>query len=206
MLRKFMFLDTESLEDYYLSISDNKDINNIKKFNELYKYLEENNIIKGLEINEDKIKVGDIIEINIEIRIPKLYMQIRQVEKMAPFFGCAQDMGILQMSSMEDIKILKQLKGLSGLFNGQDIPIIGENVDKNNNLKIITNICERFLKVDLKEIEGEVKIIGKVKSVINSDNGIDVYNIMPEIEKIIPNRENRRDFKKQNKEFVEYVP
>ncbi|MCC5422123.1 hypothetical protein LMS41_13845 [Clostridium perfringens] len=41
---------------------------------------------------------------------------------------------------------------------------------------------------------------------INSDNGIDVYNIMPEIEKIIPNRENRRDFKKQNKEFVEYVP
>lgn len=86
MLRKFMFLDTESLEDYYLSISDNKDINNIKKFNELYKYLEENNIIKGLEINEDKIKVGDIIEINIEIRIPKLYMQIRQVEKMAPFF------------------------------------------------------------------------------------------------------------------------
>ena len=40
MLRKFMFIDTESLEDYYLSISDKADVNNIKKFNELYKYLE----------------------------------------------------------------------------------------------------------------------------------------------------------------------
>ena len=49
MLRKFMFIDTESLEDYYLSISDKTDVNNIKKFNELYKYLEENNLIKDLK-------------------------------------------------------------------------------------------------------------------------------------------------------------
>ena len=31
MLRKLMFIDTESLEDYHLSISDKADVNNIEK-------------------------------------------------------------------------------------------------------------------------------------------------------------------------------
>ena len=86
MLRKFMFIDTESLEDYYLSISDKADVNNIKKFNELYKYLEENNLIKDLKENIEELNVGDIIEMNITVKIPKMYMQINQFSKIAPFF------------------------------------------------------------------------------------------------------------------------
>lgn len=203
MHRKFMFIDTESLEDYYLSISDKADVNNIKKFNELYKYLEENNLIKDLKENIEELNVGDIIEMNITVKIPKMYMQINQFSKIAPFFGHAQNLGIWKMKSETDIKILEEMKGVSNLIKDQNIPIIGES--NNKKLKIVTDINNKFLKVGLKEFEGEITIIGKVKSIIKKGKGIDVYNLMPEMDKIIPNRGQRRKLKKENPDLIEHV-
>lgn len=205
MLRKFMFIDTESLSDYYLSISDNQDINDIRKFNELYKYLEENDIIRSFQENVDEFKVGDIIEINIDIKVPKMYMQIKQVEKVAPIVGHAQSLGLLSMKSMEEVKMLEGIKGINGLVKDQEVPIIGETLNNSNKLKIVTHFDDKFLKVNLREIEGEVTIIGKIKSVVKKGKVIDVYNMMPEIDKIMPNREERRKFKKENNDFIERV-
>lgn len=203
MLRKFMFLDTESLEDYYLSISDNEDINDIKKFNELYKYLEDNNLIKDIEENIEELKVGDIIEMNIKVKIPKMYMQINQFSNIAPFFGQAHNLGILKMKSERDMRTLEEMKGVSNLIKDKNVPVIGES--NNKKLKIITDINNIFLKVALNEFEGETTIIGKVKSIIKKGEGRDIYNLMPEIDKIIPNRQERRKFKKENPDLIENV-
>ena len=205
MLRKFMFIDAESLEDYYLSIFDNTDVNNIKKFNELYKYLKENNAIKGFKENIEEFKVGDIIEMNITVKIPEMYMQIRQFSKIAPFFGHAQNLGLWKIESEEDMNTLEGIKGVSNLIDNQNIPIIGECIKNNKKLKIVTHINDIFLKVNLKEFEGEVTIMGKVKSVLKTGKGLDVYNFIPEIEKLIINREERRKFKKENTEFIDRV-
>ena len=95
------------------------------------------------------------------------------------------------------------MKWVSNLIKDQNIPIIGES--NNKKLKIVTDINNKFLKVGLKEFEGEITIIGKVKSIIKKGKGIDVYNLMPEMDKIIPNRGQRRKLKKENPDLIEHV-
>ena len=44
-----------------------------------------------------------------------------------------------------------------------------------------------------------------MKSIIKKGKGIDVYNLMPEMDKIIPNRGQRRNLKKENPDLIEHV-
>ncbi|MBS6184823.1 MAG: hypothetical protein E7E64_00265 [Clostridium celatum] len=205
MLRKFIFLDTETLEDYYLSIDDNEQENNIKKFNKLYKYLEENNIKKDINDAIENFKIGDIIETTINVKVPTLYKQIKQAKQITPIISCVQELGMFSMKSMEDIRAFQGVKEISRLIKDEDIPIIGSYIEKNNKIKIITYINDKFLKGDLNEIEGEVKIVGKIKSVIGKGKGIDIYSMLPEMKDIIYNREQRRKLKNENKDIVGHI-
>lgn len=205
MLRRFLFLDNDTIEDYYSSISEEKsdNVNNINKFNKIYDYLNQNKEIKNEFILEDvagKLNIGDIIQFNANIEVPLIYMQIKQIVNIIPNIEVAQRLGLLEMKTIEDINILNGIRGIEGIIQNQDIPIICEGVGKNEGIKLVSYLDDKSCRADLKNLTGRATILGKIKSIINKNKSIEVYNLLPEIQKFISNHEfveEKSDFKEK---------
>lgn len=202
ILRKFKFLDSDSLDDYLAVFKENfENLRDVKKFEELYSELNKNsmiNILDGKEnLDVESLKVSGIIELKVKIDVPKIYMQCSQLESIMPTIEIVQSSGLLNFKSKNDIMALKGVNGLKEIVEKQPIPIICINP----HLKLISTLNRRYLKGNLSDLKGYATIIGKIQNIIPKGKGKEVFSLIPSIEEFF-NREDIRRVRKENKEFI----
>jgi hypothetical protein len=184
-------------------------LNDAAKFNKLYEYMEENNHLQSLTAFDEKIwnqiKRKEIIEADVMMNVPKLFKQFNAAGDLLPMIGAIQNATGEIFDGDEDDKIFKALQGMKETMNTDLIPLICES-ELTEGYKFILQLKSEYLQVDIKELNEEATIIGKVQKIYNEEEEVEFFSLLPSMKGLL-NREERRKLNKSGSKdsLIEFV-
>ncbi|PWK15971.1 hypothetical protein C7459_102217 [Tumebacillus permanentifrigoris] len=180
------------------------------KFQRLYTLMEQKSLIHQLDdMNNDDyigIKRGSIIEAQVSINLPDIIKVIEGLGNMTPYFDLLGDESPIQTD--KDKELFGKIVGLGEINKNNDFSVIMKSVLEKNR-KLITNLKRSNLLQELRDLQGECTILGKVQSILPKGKTHEVNFLASEIKELleIGNRQQRRQKPKNNvpNEIMEVV-
>jgi hypothetical protein len=227
-LRKFQYLDTDTLDDYLSTLEGfvidspvdeiEKETKGVKgeagykgligagggveksrevkqtlavtdaaKFQKLYSILEGDEGFIYLDLIDNsvwnKIRRGDLIELEGNIRFPKFLSIINAIQGLNSTIDLVQITGNTDMSNIYDDTTYKGFLVLSEMASNRPLTIIMEP-SSTSGYCFTANIKRDYIRPG--GIEGEATIFGKVERIILDGEKFEVFNLLPDLdEKVI---------------------
>lgn len=244
VLRWFLYIDTQSIDDYLSAIegemydeetikitessNSNKGIGgkvgpvkgdlgssknsetersrigrltDAAKFQKLYKYLSDIDAFGYHETMDtdtwSKFTRNTIIEAAVDPRFSKLVgfsTLADQMSGLGDLISAFSEKEILDdktMNAISGMKMLGEMQNKGGL--PCVMPFIG-----NHDFKLIAKINKDLLKSTLESLTGEVTVFAKIQRIITKDEKYELVDLIPELNNIPMNREQRRSMPKKS--------
>jgi len=160
------------------------------KFQQLYEIIENQQMLKFLDlIDEDTwsdIRRGDLLEIEASIRLPEWFTMTQLVDDLYPLI---QLMTAFGQDPLADPTVKTAIDGISGLAKiteKQPVPLLFE-ATSTPGYSFSSNLSRQYFRIDLKDLNGEAIIFGKVQKILKKGEKQEVFSILPGMSKALPN-------------------
>lgn len=181
-------------------VDSKKAITYAAKFQKLYDLMAKNTLLKCIdELNEKiwgEIHRSDIIEIEVNIEVPKSFSNFKGIKDTVPMLDLLQTMGAINSNNPNDIKAVQAISELCKMVNTSKVPIICKNITSEK-YKFYGVLQQEYLKNDVSDLEENVTIIGKVQKILGEDISDEIYNPLSNYKELIElgKKENVEDNK-----------
>lgn len=171
------------------------------KFNDLYELMDSNKDIKHLEFMEktvwDSIRRGNIVEVDVSVRIPDLYNSKGALEDLLPLFNA--------LNSESDPKQKEMMAGIISLMSlgtNDTIPLICE-AESNEKYKFVIELPKAFLRVNTENLNGEMTILGKVQKIFPENTEVEVFNMFSSLKPLM--KMSKQKVSEEMEQFIEKI-
>ena len=159
------------------------------KFQRLYEILEGQEEFTYVDVFDqetwDKIRRGDLLEIEAVIQLPKPFALTQAMEEISPWLDIMSMLGEEPLGDIKTKNAFEGLKSVSQLSEGKPIPIIFET-PTTPGFALTANLQKSFLRCQLSDLEGNATIFGKVQRVVKKGENIEVFSLLPALSTKLP--------------------
>ena len=152
------------------------------KFNELYEFMDSKRDIKYFDYIDDEswknIKRRDMLEVEVSVKVSELYSTMAAFGEIKPMLSPLEQMtGKKLFKDDKEKNDIENVMSLMGSMDTDTIPLICES-ESSENYKFIVELPKSYLRTDLKNLNGEMTLLGKVQKIIPKNEKAEVYNML----------------------------
>ncbi|MBM3181455.1 MAG: hypothetical protein FJZ86_14025 [Chloroflexi bacterium] len=162
------------------------------QFQKLYEVLDSQEEIKHLGLFDEQfwneIKKGDILEVEANMRTSSLFLQIEQIQGFSSLASLVQKFGTVMSDS--DLNLLSGIGDLGRIIQSKAIPLIFQ-VESISKYHFPVELNRDFIAGNASDFQGEAYVFGKVQKILKKGEKIDVFSLIPDLESLQLNRQQR---------------
>lgn len=188
-----------------LAVTRSQLVNEAGKFQQLYAYLAERDVIRFINSVEDvfeDLEVNDIVEIDAEVALPEFLLATHGTKGLDSIVNAMSQVAeISNHETLNNREDLDRISILRDLLDSEETPIVF-NVPEDYDYEFTATLKNSFLKVDPVDIQTNATVFGKVRKLLHEGDSVPLVSLDKGLDALIANQPDFQMTRRQKREAM----